>query len=224
MTNNEIRACVRNFKAKHSVKELSYDVLCDIAEQIGFTVVEFGDNTLDNEPSKILIDVLSLKSFAANSRGFTYAGGDYRLIFVQNSLSDKEKVIVLSHEFGHICCGHLNKANKPGQDVKEEYEANEFAHYLIKSCSAGKVKNKKVVIAVFTAVLVLAVSLGVTFTAYNNNKYYENYYVSAKGEKFHKQDCPYIAGRKGVHRLTKKEYNSGDYSPCKHCLPEVNSQ
>ena len=48
---------------------------------------------------------------------------------MNESLTDQEKILVMAHEEGHYYCGH--KSGNKAISAVEEYEANEFAHYLL---------------------------------------------------------------------------------------------
>ena len=50
------------------------------------------------------------------------------------------------------------------------------------------------------------------------NVYYGEYYVTPSGTKYHTKDCNFVSGKKNIHRLTKEEYESGEYKPCQICI------
>ena len=50
--------------------------------------------------------------------------------------------------------------------------------------------------------------------------YTEDLYRTESGTKYHIKDCIYIKDRKDVFRLTKKEFESGEYEPCEACMPD----
>ena len=41
------------------------------------------------------------------------------------------KLYALAHELGHIFCNHFSTNSQSVSSVKEEREANEFAHYML---------------------------------------------------------------------------------------------
>lgn len=224
MNKYQIRRCVRRFRKEYLDGCVTCDKLCDAMEKLGYTVVEFG-SVVNEKPVSVLLNALSLEEYAANSRGFSYADKSYRLVFVHRELSEHEKLIVLSHELGHIYLDHLKAASVIGRDVREEFEANEFAHYLLGegSASAFLRRHKGLVLSVAAAAAAAAVAVGVLMTV-SNSRFYGEYYVCQTGSRFHTKDCSYIEGKKDLHRLTQEEYDSGAYQPCKRCLPELQQE
>lgn len=200
----------------------TYSTLCEAVEKQGYTVVEF-NNISNSENVRTLVEALKLTQNILYSKGFTYANSNYRIVFVNESLSEEEKLIILSHEQGHIYLGHLACAAVIGKDVTEEYEANEFAHYLLNPGGSAKAvqalkKHKKAAAgaAALLAVIICAVCAAGVFHA--KNIYYGEYYVTASGTKYHTKDCSFVSGKKNIHRFTKEEYESGDYEPCQVCI------
>ena len=111
-----------------------------------------------------------------------------------------------------------------GSSVTEEMEANQFTTYLLTQSVPEKVGNyvashKAAVISVVVAAFILLGAGAWVIYRVQESKYYGDYYVTEHGEKYHQRDCPYIKDRTNVHRLTKEEYESGEFSPCQVCLP-----
>ena len=52
--------------------------------------------------------------------------------------------------------------------------------------------------------------------------YYGEYYLTESGNKYHKEECIFIKDKTNVQRITVKEFESGEYAPCKMCLPNWN--
>ena len=77
------------------------------------------------------------------NRCFTYFSDKHRLVFINENLNEDEKTVVLAHEQGHIWNGHFSSKSVIGHDVMQEYQANEFEHYLLKDKSADLRKKKK---------------------------------------------------------------------------------
>lgn len=222
MTGSEIRQKVKRFQKEFALNELTYSNLCDAVEKQGYTVVEF-NNITNNENVQALIEALKLTQNIIYSKGFTYANSNYRIVFVNESLTDEEKLIILSHEQGHIYLGHLACASIIGKDVKEEYEANEFAHYLLNPDVKAKAlqnvkKHKKAVVGILASIAVIICAVCVVGTVHAKNIYYGEYYVTASGTKYHTKDCTFVAGKKNLHRLTREEYEEHKYDPCQVCI------
>ena len=98
----------------------------------------------------------------------------------------------------------------------------EFAHYLLTPtigfCSKKWfLRHKGLLIgAGVVGILTLVFVFGVR--QYQNCTYYENYYITDSGSKYHIRDCIYIEGKKALNRMTIRDYKSGAYEPCKVCI------
>ncbi len=222
MTDSEIRKKVKQFRKEFNLDNLSCESLSEAIEKQGYTVVEF-NNFSNNENVQALVEALKLTQNIIYSKGFTYANSNYRIVFVNESLSEEEKLIVLSHEQGHIYFGHLACAAVIGKDVKEEYEANEFAHYLLNPGGSAKAvkalkKHKKAVAGTLVSLAVILCTLFAVGFVHAKNVYYGEYYVTSSGTKYHTKDCSFVSGKKNIHRLTQAEYESGEYEPCQVCI------
>ena len=224
--NNNIKKLTKTFIKKYKLTSIDYFDLKNVASNMGYTVIEF--NSIFNEKDvETVIQNLDLGENALKSRGFTYVSAEYRLIFVNEDLNDEEKLLVLSHEIGHIVCEHFSTVPIIGNDVKDEYEANEFSHYLLKQGCFRKIKNtlavhRKVFIA---SVVILCLIIG-SLTAYliirNRNVYEDNLYITSTGACYHKKECIFVKNKTNIKKLTKEEFDSGTYSPCDMCLPDEN--
>lgn len=223
MTENEIKQKVKSFCKKYKVSKFNCESLKAIIEKQGYTVIEYNQIVNNNDVSKI-IQSLKLSDNILRSKGFTYADNSYRLVFINEDLSDDEKCIVLAHEVGHIYLNHLSNASIIGKDVKEEYEANEFAHFLLNPNKKAKIsaffkKHKTVFISCLIAFLLIVGGL-ITFSVIKTQKeYYGEYYVTSTGNKYHKRECIFVKNKDNIRRLTKEEFDSNEYEPCEMCLP-----
>ena len=218
---NKGKVKAKEFLGIYGTSEYSSERFKDILEEKGYTTVEFGSSS----ESDTLISELKLKNYADSSRGFTYADSNYRIVFIDENLSEDEKRIVLTHEAGHIFCEHFGKASIIGKDVTDEFEANEFAHYILIPTVADTLKDfiKRNRIKIFFCMVLLAIISILTAFAinrYRDNKYYGDYYITATGTKYHTKDCRYIDNKESKSRMTNEEFESGYYDPCSDCLPD----
>ena len=217
-------------KAKQFIKDFRFysitlDSLKLIIEKQGYTIVEY-NSTYNSEHVDTLIKTLNLENRIIQSRGFSYADNNFRLVFVDESLTDEEKLIVLAHEEGHIYCKHLSRSSVIGEDVLDECEANEFSHYILEPTIARWLReytsqHKKAVIAISLIVLISFFGIIAGVIKKKESSYYGNYYVTETGQKYHVEGCSYIKDKTNVHRMTIEEYESGKYEPCGKCLPSV---
>ena len=223
MDSREVKLKVRKFIKEFGVHELNYASLRGYVERQGYTVVEYNHLSNDEIVSS-LINALNLSENISNSKGFTYADQNQRIVFIHEDLSDAEKLVVLSHETGHIYLGHMSSAPIIGRDVQEEYEANEFAHFLINpgrwDRTISSIRKHKVATIIIAICVVALVAAGVIFSQIEKEKqYYGEYYITESGNKYHEKDCIYVKDKTNTHRMTVEEFESGEYEPCKMCLP-----
>ena len=222
--NRKMKNKVKRFVCQYKVDTVSYFSLEKAAEEMGYTVIEF--NRISNDKNvETIINSLKLGNIVLQSKGFTYADEDYRLIFINESLNENEKTLVLSHEIGHIYCSHLDAASIIGKDVRDEYEANEFSHYLLNQSVWQKVrrillKHKRAAVAV-AVILALSTAAGVAAAVYTKEQsYYGDYYITETGNKYHKKDCIFVKSKTNTRRLTKDDFENVRYKPCDMCLPD----
>lgn len=209
---------VRSFCKKYQLKKISSEGLTSALRQQGYTIIEF-NGIDDNEDVSSLIDALDLFNMTRVSRCFTYRDDKYRLIFINENLTEEERIIALAHEEGHIFGGHMTEDNVFGEDIIQEFNANEFAHYLLKD-QTGKIKRRKISIFVVSFVVFILLCLGSYLNKiYDESVYTKELYITGTGSKYHVRDCMYIKDKTNVYRLTKEEFDLGKYAPCEACKP-----
>lgn len=223
MDSREIKLKARKFIKEFDVHELNYGTLKSAIESQGYTLVEYNHIFNDEDVSK-LIEALKLSDNIIRSRGFTYADQNYRIVFVHEDLSDAEKLVVLSHEAGHIYLGHMSSTPVIGRDVQEEHEANEFSHFLMNQGKLDKanlwVRRHKAAAILTVVILALLVTAGIVLSKIHTEKsYYGEYYITESGNKYHEKDCIFVKDKTNTHRMTIEEFESGEYEPCGICLP-----
>lgn len=223
MNSNEIRLQARAFVKEFDLHDLDYYSLKSVIEKQGFTVVEF-NHLYNNQDVELLIQTLSLTTAINRSRGFTYVDKHHRIVFINENLSDEEKLVVLAHEEGHIYCGHIKNSSVFGQDVQEEFEANEFVHFLLNQTKVQRlrrwVRHHKISVIV-TSIVLIVIVIAISLLTHHiiEEKYYGDYYITETGFKYHKKNCGYVKDKSTVRRMTKDDYESGNYEPCGVCLP-----
>ena len=220
----DIAKITNTFVKTHSLTNVTYQKLKAAAVDIGYTLIEF--NAIFNDADvEAVIKNLRIDESLLRARGFTYADANYRLIFLNEDLTEKEKLIVLAHEIGHVLCNHTSTHPVIGRDVKEEYEANEFAHYLLNpgiwmKCKRFLKRHTKAVVISLIALVVLVVGTAGGLHMKKEASYHGDYYVTPTGAKYHKRECMYIKDKTSVTRLTEEEYATGKYKACDACLPD----
>lgn len=212
---------------EHRLTEITLADLRRIIVSQGYTIVEF-NHIFNDEAVTALIEALNLDEMVEKAKGFTYADQHRRLVFLHEDLSEKEKLLVLAHEEGHIYCGHLSSVPIIGADVVEEYEANEFTHYLLNQGIVGRIggflkKRKKLCTAVAAVLAVSVIGVLIFNAVQKERSYYGEYYITASGNKYHEAECVFVKDKTNTHRMTIEEFESGDYEPCGICLPHSSS-
>lgn len=125
----KIRKKARAFIHKHHLTTTDFKSVRNAAKAEGYNIVEF-NHLCNDKDVNVLVEALHLTEYVRSAKGFTYADNNYRIIFLHEDLNDTEKTVVLLHELGHIVLGHLSSNNIIGNDVVQEFEANEFSHYV----------------------------------------------------------------------------------------------
>lgn len=224
MKSNEIKTKAKSFFKEYKLCDVDLSDLKDVLKLQGYTLVEF-NHVVNNEAVAALIKALGIEKNIASSKGFTYADAQRRLVFIHEDLTDEEKRIVLAHEEGHIYCGHLSSASIIGRDVIEEYEANEFAHYILKESIGRKIrddcqKHQKGIRVVVAILLIAIIGAAVFGIIRKEQSYYGEYYLTSTGNKYHEKDCVFVKDKTNIQRLTVEQFESGEYEPCAMCLPD----
>ncbi len=221
-SNARIKA--KQFLTEYGLKTVTLEAIKGVLKKQGYTIIEF-NNIFNDENVTTLIDSLKIEKNTEQSKAFTYVDQYRRLVFLNEDLSDDEKLVVLAHEEGHIYCNHFTATPIIGKDVVEEHEANEFSHYILNPTVAqrwiGSIKQHKKVVAI-SLILCLTIIAGVLiFCAIQKEKsYYGEFYLTSTGNKYHEEECIFVKDKTNVRRMTVDEFESGDYEPCGICLPE----
>lgn len=224
MNSTTIKKKVSSFIRKQGINNISFISLTKVIEDLGYTIIQY-NNLINSDDVAIIINNLNLQDIVSCSRGFTYVGANYRLVFIHEDLSDEEKMLVLAHELGHIVCKHLKSDSIIGNDVKEEYEANEFAHYLLHQTCFTKIKNciiikKKASIGILFLLIFIVVGAVLGICYRKQQSFYREYYITISGKKYHREECIYVKDKITVERLTKEDFEAGTYQACRVCLPD----
>lgn len=189
-------------------------------EAQGYQVVRFHPDGND-EPTEIILQALSLEDYARSAKGFTYADSDHRLVFLHADLTQEESRLVLLHEQGHILCGHLQAAAILGQDVLQEFEANEFVHFLLTPSPFRRfgtfLRRHKALVAICAGILAVGCALAIAIPLLVGSK---TYLVTPTGQKYHTQDCRFLKNKTTAQEMTLEELEENHYAPCEYCITE----
>lgn len=203
------------FKRKYKIRNSTLNHVVDALEKQGYTIILF-NGVHDNDDVKRIIQLLDLEKLVNQNKCFTYRNERYRLVFLHEDLTEEEKRIALAHEEGHIWNGHMMQKNVFGEDILQEYEANEFAHYLLKN----KKEQKLIIFIVIAILFLLGVFASLRIKNHNMvNADESQFYITDTGNKYHTKDCKYVRGKEEVYPISKSELQSGRYEPCNICKP-----
>lgn len=78
--------------------------------------------------------------------------------------------------------------------------------------------HSKASIAAVLIIALIAVGCIIGYKMYCENTYYEKYYTTSTGNKYHDKNCGYVKGKDNIERLTIEQYESGEYTPCEKCI------
>ncbi len=220
MARDSAKALADQILWEHKVSKLTLDNLLYFLEEQGYEVIDYSRSDNSSSTASLLERTGTIHVAESNS-AFLFSSGDQRLVFIDEELQESEKLYALAHELGHICCGHVSSSTYIHGSFEQEHQANEFAHYLlhpsIKHCFRSWISENKLLTAVIAVVLILGIVSIPIVTYYQSKIYHDYYFITDGGEHYHLEDCYYIKG-KSAHRMTKEEFESGKYSPCKICF------
>jgi len=221
---SNIKAKAKAFLVEFKLGEVTLDGLKRVIKSQGYTLIEF-NHVSNSEDVENLIKLLGVSKYIEQTKGFAYADEQRRLVFLHEDLSDEEKLLVLAHEEGHIYCGHISSTSIMGKDVVEEYEANEFTHYILNKSIPQRFStfvktHRKGFVGIAMIVLILTVGVLIFSYVQKEKSYYGEYYITSTGNKYHEKDCIFAKDKNNTQRLTVEQFESGEYEPCGTCLPD----
>ena len=225
---NIAKQSAKDFMKEFKIKSLTVERITEIIISQGFKIIRF-NKVLNEDNIEILINGLELQEYVNAYSAFTYVDERYRLLFLEENLSDAEILILLTHEEGHIYNQHFKKGVLAGENTKDEYEANEFAHYVLNPSFINKINtyistHKKSSIIIGVIIFMLMMSAMIIPQVIKYQSYYGDYYIVPTGTKFHTEECFYIRDKNTKKRLTQDDIKSGLFEPCKVCLPELREE
>ena len=216
-TSPKIRTLAKNFLKEYRINQLTNERLKEIIVSQGYTIIKYS-KIYNDENVEIILNTLNLIEYVKYRSAFTYQDSSNRFVFIEDNLSEKEELILLAHEEGHIYCNHMDERTTMGKDIADEYDANEFSHYILNPNIKNKtttyiLSHKKNTILVATLVLLIIASSIIIPIKMNSDKYYGEYYVSTSGQKYHKKSCYYIKDKTHLRRVTKEDIKNHVYEP-----------
>ena len=193
-------------KYKRKIKNVDYISVKQYLERNGWKVVLF------NTPNgNILIDKLDLHEQAEQMDGFVYSMNCLRYVFINGQMSEKDRMVTLLHETGHIELEQdLTAPNKI-----DEACAWKFAYDVL---FYQENVMKKIFDFIIFSLLAAAVIFACSSIANNIKNANQTVYVTPAGERYHTSDC-YFVQDKETFSLKGKEAKK-QYEPCAFCNPD----
>lgn len=214
----------QQFLEHYNDTSINLEKLKSIIESQGYKIVYL--NVLENHDAvEQLLAIIHCEEYAKVCKAFTYKDGFNQVVFIDGNLQENDMLHALAHEEGHIYCGHMEKSTCSVACVEDEWEANEFAHYILNPGTAFKLKrffktHKKAIIAILSLIIIISAII-ITKDCLMAKKGYTktlDYYVTETGTKYHTSDCIYIKDAKYSRKITLDEFKQGIYEPCDKCL------
>ena len=149
MNNSDIKRKARRFLRKIGGKA-EFEAVSEYLQKIGYEVYFIGTSRADT-----ILATLGIGGDAiATKKAFTVCVGA-KIIFIDKSLSENDKLLALLHEAGHIVLGHLDPTRQVIRNEGDiEAEAQTFANLVV----SGEIETRKRYGTVITAVAVLCLA------------------------------------------------------------------
>lgn len=93
---DSIKKVARSFLREYKIKTLTVDRISEIIRSQGYKIIRFG-KAYNDENTEILINGLELNGYIQAYSAFTYVDDKYRLVFLEDNLSDEETLVHLEY-------------------------------------------------------------------------------------------------------------------------------
>lgn len=143
----ELKKSVRKFLTEYKLYDepLSIEKIEEIIKKQGFEIVCF-DTLNMSEKVKYLADRLNLHDACQSRDGFTYCQENIKLVFIKQTLSEKDKQSALLHEEIHIYLDHPYRHGLRETPIGHENEIHDFIHLMNKEIKRKQTKERMRVI------------------------------------------------------------------------------
>lgn len=212
-------------------ERITYVKLKDIIKSQGFIIKEFRDaSELTDE---------TLRDYAAHYNCFAFIGSDKKMVFINAALSERDKLVLLLHEEGHIYNEHFTGITGVIHLTNTQFEktANDFCTATLKY--SGKLSSLAFYIMVgafvcsVSALTLMRPDTNISNTIIVKNienetqapahseEYTQTVYYTSGGEVYHlSKECRYLSNSKEILQGTIRE--SGKKRCCEGCLKKYN--
>nr|DAX63385.1 MAG TPA: IrrE protein [Caudoviricetes sp.] len=218
-----IETAVELFKNEYKVKKWDLIKAKEVLSSLGFKIIYFSSS--NDADTQCLLNNLNLESFCVTERCFTYMDANIRLIFLKSFMTDRQTLLVLSHEIGHIFLNHIINCST-SCDKLQNIEADSFAELLLK-----EKPKKSFLISIAKIIISISILCGMFLVNASKNEIpvkvksnsdVTTVVVTRTGAKYHLPDCRYVENKTDTEEMTVEEALSEGYGPCKVCEPGTN--
>ncbi len=194
---------------KEIKNQMSLEDIIRYLKSLGYSVVFYGEH-------HELLTQYDLTEYSKTVNAFTFCDDDLDIVFINESVSEDDKIYSVLHELSHIELGHVRKRAALRNKRKEEMEAEVLAYNIITPPKRGLVKFLPFVVFVCIMLFFGAISQK-SNQAVHNSMSEEYVYLVPEGDKFHRETCIHIQSKVNA-RITKNQAEK-IYQPCKICNP-----
>lgn len=152
---------------------------------------------------------------------FSYSGKGKRCVFYNDHLSDKDIILLLAHELGHLHYNHLRRSiDSSDTPIYKEWQAHIFAGYLLDQEDKYTV-IRKIMLAIVIGVACFSLgTLCAKPAEQTQTSRSEDYvYITPSGHSYHAENCQY--GK--IYRnsfLIRRSDAEEHFLPCDQCNPD----
>ena len=175
-----LNKAAQEFIKKHGLlsKNFTVNKIKDIIKSYGFIIYEYGNYCSETE--EILKKVGALE-YSKHTSSFIYYDDDNMIVFIRKGLNEDDQLSLLLHECCHIYLDHpATYKTIIDTDIKREQDANHLAELITIKINRN-VKVKRVLLPVFSGVVLSAVIICLIGININNNQVlYEPLTVNSK--------------------------------------------
>lgn len=236
---NDIKKAAKKFIKKLDGKKVTVESLEKYIKDEGYSICEYSTGIYADEATNEILNIINKLQYAQNTHGFTYRDNNKKILFIREYLSCDEKLLILSHEAGHICLRHTVQNGVFVSDVIQEDEANTFSQLI-----RHKPNSIIPIFATFACFILLIFTILITNIPKRDKIYHENIYkqynvieteydsdydyfysdnyvyITRTGTKYHLPTCRYASNNATAIKLS--EALKLGYEPCKDCRPDMN--
>jgi len=195
-----------NRRVKKDLGALTLENVEKYIRRQNWILIYYGDKETED-----YLKTLHLESYAEQHDAFSVRDRQ-AIIFVRESVPEKQKINLLLHEIAHIVLEHDMSHLKPA----DETAADQFVVYCLKPTF----KVWKIAVAFGIVATIILVICGIKIS---RQAAYESsiVYITASGTKYHIADCTYIKNKDNIVAISRADAITLGKEPCRVCRPDA---